>query len=100
MCFIASIILLFWIFVGTPNRIPYVVDAEYDNLHDREDESIVQLHDGTWVITCIDKYSPEHNAQRDLYCYILAVVNTAVVVGMCIWGLVQFLKIKRTYDVF
>jgi len=95
-CFILSIILLFWLLVGLPNRIPYDLDDVGSHALDN-DETMTEMHDGAWTITCIDKANPDHHHERDLYCAGLAISNTVVIVGMLSWGIFNFFSMRRDY---
>jgi len=91
--FIASAGLLIWLFVGLPSRIPYAPEAEVE-----EDESIIRLTDGAYLITCLDRLSPVANHARDAHGFLIATANTAILVGMGLRGAMRFRAVRASYE--
>uniref|UniRef100_A0A7S0JD34 Uncharacterized protein n=1 Tax=Calcidiscus leptoporus TaxID=127549 RepID=A0A7S0JD34_9EUKA len=91
--FIVSAGLLIWLFVGLPDRIRY----EGEVVGPVED-LLTLLDDGTHLISCLNTYSAADNAHRDWYSWAVAVLNTFVIFGMGVWGLVEFRMVRHTYD--
>ena len=97
VCFILSILTSFWLFVGVPNEIPYVLDDTFEQ-YEAHEETLTRMHNGEWRITCIDRLSPAAQNQRDAYCYAIAVTISATVLFMCGCGIWQWLHMKALYD--
>jgi len=60
-------------------------------------ESIVELFDGTFSITCLDPRNPRDNAVRDSWGAGIAAANTLVILSMSAWGYRKFLFVRQSY---
>jgi len=105
--FTLSAVLLIILYVGLPSRLPADTaehrlselsgEGESQEGWGSELESIVELFDGTFSITCLDPRNPRDNAVRDSWGAGIAAANTLVILSMSAWGYRKFLFVRQSY---
>ena len=100
-CFMLSAVLLVWLYVGLPGRIPFALPESFDAkeiAEAEEEESVTRMYNGEFTIACIDRFDPEHNDFANRLSFTIATLNTAIILGMSAWGFMRFREVRRSYE--
>ena len=99
--FFVSAMLLVWLFVGLPARIPFdpSSDADESRAPWDDDDGVTEMYDGMHTITCIDRFSPTANRERNDLSFLIATVNSCILLGMALWGYWRFHIVRKSYGV-
>jgi len=96
--FLSSATLLLWLFVGLPSRIHFDIPEEAHDIDWEDGDGVTRMYNGEHTITCMDRFSPDANAARNLLTFSIAALNTLILASMGTWGYYRFNAVRASYE--